>query len=411
MKRFGLAFRIGATALAALGLLTAGASAAAAARESDGLNELWQEFPLDPERHSPAAEAGRSSGRPADGRPEPQAARPLAAAPRTGSGARASDSSRFPVLAAGIALFLVLAGAAVSYAGGVSQRPARRRRRAQARLPRLSLHPAVGTAVPAPGQDVVGGLLRAASPITPRRTATESEPQAPGNRAARESEDDLLKSKPDLPRVPDKETKTEAGADAELLKRKLPAAATEALKAKGNESGRTKAFTSAEDAVLKEKLVSMPGHKQAAPLPGERSRWARPRARRTKRESVLRPAPAPAVVRTPPDVRDGRAAKRSRECEIHSWRGYVMSEFFAVEVNPDGSRARIATSPQFRWRKRDAPRKTPEAVAALKALVTTLKRDGWIVAGHGEEWFGLRLRSSVTAEHADTADGDQSNTG
>ena len=410
MKRFGLAFRIGVTALAALALLTAGASAAAAARESDGLNELWQEFPLDAERHSPAAEAGRSFGRPAGGRPEPQAARPLAAAPRAGSGARASDSSRFAVLAAGIALFLVLAGAAVSYAGGVSQRPAGRRRRAQASLPRLSLHPAVGTAAPAPGQDVVGGLLRAASPATPRRTAAEPEPQASGSRAARESEDDLLKSKPDLPRVPDKETKTEAGTDPALLKRKLPAAATEALKAKGNESGRTKAFTSAEDAVLKEKLVSMPRQKQAA-LPSERSLRARPRARRTKRESVLRPTPAPAVVRTPPDVRDGRAAKRSRECEIHSWRGYVMSEFFAVEVNSDGSRATIATSPRFRWRTRDAPRKTPEAVAALKALVTTLQREGWIVAGHGEEWFGLRLRTSLSAEHADTADGDRSNTG
>ena len=408
MKRFGLAFRIGVTALAALALLIAGAAAAAAARESDGPNELWQEFPLDAERRSPAAEAGRSSGRPAGGRPEPQAARPLPAAPRAGSGARAPDSSRFAVLAAGIALVLVLAGAAVSYAGGVSQRLAGRRRRAPARLPRLSLHPAVGMAAPAPGQDVVGGLLRAASPATPRRSAAERKPHAGGSRAARESEDDLLKSKPDLPRVPDKETKTEAGADAELLKRKLPAAATEALKAKGNESGRAKAFTSAEDAVLKEKLVSMPGQKQAA-LPSERSRGTRPRPRRAKRESALRPTPAPAVVRTP-DVRDGRALKRNRECEIHSWRGYVMSEFFAVEVNPDGSRATIATSPPFRWRKRDAPRKTPEAVAALKALVTTLKREGWIVAGHGEEWFGLRLRTALSAEHADPAGGDQSNT-
>jgi hypothetical protein len=403
-----MAFRIGVTALAALALVAAGASAAAAAREPNGLNELWQEFPLDAERGSPAAGAARASNRPAAARPEPQAPRRSTAAPRAGSEARGSDSSRFAVLAAGIALVVVLAGAAVSHAGGVSQRLGSRRRRAPARLPRLSLHPAVGTAAPA--RDVVGALLRAASAATPRHAAAERVPQRPGNQPARESQAGVLKAKPDRPRAPDKEAKAELGADAEVLKRKLPAAATEALKAKGHERGRTKAFASAEDAALKEKLLSTPEQKPAAP-PSERALPSRPRTRRTKRESALRPVPAPAVVQTPADVRDGGSAKRIRECEIHSWRGYVMSEFFAIEVSPDGSRATIATSPSFRWRKRDVPRETPEAAAALRALVETLECEGWIVAGRGEEWFGLRLRASGSAEHADTAGGDRSNTG
>ena len=263
--------------------------------------------------------------------------------------------------------------------GGVSRRLGSRRRRAPVWLPHLSLHPAVGTAAPEQTSDVVGGLLRAASTAAPRATAARRDPQAASSRVARESEVELPAAKPDHPRAPDKQAKTDSEADAELLKRKLPAAATDALRLKGNEVERTKAFTSVEEAVLKEKLVSIPVQKQAAD-PSERALPARPR---TRGRSVSRPCPRCPLrwsVQTPDDVLDAVAATSTRECEIHSWRGYVMSEFFAVEVNPDGSRATIATSPAFRWRKRDASRRTPEAAAALQELVTTLEGEGWIVA-------------------------------
>jgi hypothetical protein len=247
--------------------------------------------------------------------------------------------------------------AGVASLARLSRRLGGRRRRPPAQSPRLSLENAVGTAAPSPASDgdVIEALRSAASAAAPRRGA---EPEAP-------------KAKPDLPLAPGKETNAES-----------------------------KVVAAADGAALNENRVSTPEQKPLAP-PSQRVVPAKTRPRRTTREPAVRPVSAPAAVLAPA-VRDRRSA---RECEIHSWRGYVMSEFLAIEVTPDGLAATIATSPPFRWRRREAPHETPEAADALRALVATLEGEGWTVAERGERWFAFRLRLSSSPERADTAGG------
>jgi hypothetical protein len=200
------------------------------------------------------------------------------------------------------------------------------------------------------------------------------------------------------PRVVDlpKESNAAPPAEAELLKRKPSVDATEALKAKGDREDliEKQRLALGEAAALKQKLASAGEQKEATKLRENRSR-ARPRPAAAKRASVLRPIPDPdveGVSETEEGARDGRAtAAGPEECEVRWWRGYVKSHFFAVVTGADGTEATVTKSPSFRWHSSEPPPETPVTAAALRALVESLEREGWTVAGRGEDWFAVRL--------------------
>lgn len=95
------------------------------------------------------------------------------------------------------------------------------------------------------------------------------------------------------------------------------------------------------------------------------------------------------------------AQPRAREswdvCEIGWWRGYVKSEFYAAALTVDGSEYEVGRSPQFRWRRTEAPPSDHErARAAHAALVDRLAATGWEPVGGGVPWFAQRFRRRAT---------------
>jgi hypothetical protein len=115
-----------------------------------------------------------------------------------------------------------------------------------------------------------------------------------------------------------------------------------------------------------------------------------------KKRAVLHSVPRPLEGRSrksrPP--RQVAVPPATRTCEVRWWRGYVKSEFFVVETTFGSVETTIARSPAFRWRKGEAPAETPEAAAALSALVDQLEDEGWTPSGRGENWFNVKLQSS-----------------
>jgi hypothetical protein len=82
----------------------------------------------------------------------------------------------------------------------------------------------------------------------------------------------------------------------------------------------------------------------------------------------------------------------TQECEVRLWRGYVKSQFCAVTTIPGQGEVTVGESPFFRWRRHVLPPDVAPAVEALRGLVDALERDGWTVAGRGDDWFAVRLR-------------------
>lgn len=120
---------------------------------------------------------------------------------------------------------------------------------------------------------------------------------------------------------------------------------------------------------------------------------------------VPRPRPHPEPATREPAFRpvaDPEAAAPS--CAIRWWRGYLKSQFCAVATDPDGAEVTIAQSPFFRWRQGTPPPEESPAVEALGALVASLERDGWTVAGRAGDWFALLLRAPGAAPPAEARD-------
>jgi hypothetical protein len=100
-----------------------------------------------------------------------------------------------------------------------------------------------------------------------------------------------------------------------------------------------------------------------------------------------KPPPAPLPITT------ARSYTADRECLIGWWRGYVRSEFYAMERTPDGEETILSRSPMFRWAKQSPPPATLKHVAnAHAALVADLEASGWIVSGRSGEWYALELK-------------------
>lgn len=414
MKQFGGIFRIGVSTIAAAALLagTAASPAAAEVPES-GLEELWEEFPLDEERQAPAIGGSPAGDNPATARAPDPAERGSQAQPEN-VGTTPWASRRIGLLAAMLALLVAAAAAGVVRSRGASGREGSATMRPTLRwLPPL---PAPSLAFSPARSDVVGALLRAASANASRQQVAKPE-QRP-KRPRRTEGAELVDRKPPAPSLNKPTAKAEA--EAQVLKRKGSADAKLALKA--SETGHTpksdlgaptkEQLASTEGILLKEKLAPQRKQKRAAgPVTNERPGLRTKRAAR--RESALRPVSASGAES---DARVLAAASetRMRECEVGWWRGYVKSAFFAFETSSTGSERTIAWSPYFRWRKRDVPRETPEAAAALRSLVESLEREGWTVAGRHEEWFRVKFKwprwstrpePSVDTKH--TPDGEE----
>jgi hypothetical protein len=414
------------TALVAVGMLAAGvvASPAVAERRNPGLEELWEQFPLDAEHDPPAARERSSDGSGARAG-SPDVRRPTADAQPADADATVGAWVQVAIIAAGIALLVGgLLGAAGLFGVHAPRRPRVRMaarpfvrprqlgrvtavaasaggRSARAAWSRLKPRP---PAIPAtdspPTRQVVDDLVSLVNAAPRRRNAEEAKMLSTRDRAGHASEIDAMKAKP-RDAYEAKQPKAGPQAEAEVLKRKPPADTTDALKAKGEGEGTVnKERLAAGDAVaLKEKLAAAGEQKQAA-TPREHLSRARPRTSDTRRRSALRPVPDAAFVAELTEARDARrSGERSQECEVRWWRGYVKSQFTAVATEADGAEATIASSPYFHWHKSSPPQESPSAAAALRALVETLEREGWTVAGRGDEWFAIRFRTELSADH------------
>ena len=82
-------------------------------------------------------------------------------------------------------------------------------------------------------------------------------------------------------------------------------------------------------------------------------------------------------------------------CEIAWWRGFVMSEFYAIAVRHDGTVMQVYRSPSFRWRREHPPPRLGSAVAAQDTLVKMLLRDNWETVGCAPHWYGVRFRRRI----------------
>jgi hypothetical protein len=219
------------------------------------------------------------------------------------------------------------------------------------------------------------------------------------DRAGNAAEIDVLKAKP---RLADAAKHTMAGpeAEAEALKRKPPAGATDPLKAKvaGNGTLDKERLAAGDAIALKEKLAATSEPTQPK-LREQPARGAEPRTGRTTGRRALRPVPTPEF-----------APAWTEVCDVRWWRGHVKSQFLAVARQADATEATIASSPYFRWRKRVPPEESRAAAAALRTLAEALEREGWTLAGRGEKWFSVRFQRELAVDRIGTMAGGESST-
>jgi hypothetical protein len=362
------------TALVVSGLLGAGvtASLAAGAAEDPALEELWEQFPLDDERNAPSARDQSSDlGR---ARVEPARVRPAASIQTGESDEAVGTPGWLAVLIAGIALLIAGIGAAFARARHARHRPGAKQ---PARSRRLW---AVKATDPPPGaRDGAEHLVQFLKGEAVARARKEVQMLRSTERPGQASSSEILKAKLSEVNAP-KEAKTGAQFETEVLKRK-PAADTQMLEAKRQ-----------GDAVAsKVKLASTHEQKQEV-MPREQRVRARAPTAQAKRKQALLPAPAREDGEPKADAWSARAkAGRLLACEVRWWPRDMTSRFLAAELAAEGAESTIATSLPFDWRESEPPPESPEAAEALAGLLDLLLREGWVVAGRGEEWFAVRL--------------------
>jgi hypothetical protein len=361
--------------------------------------QLWQAFPLDqtPRQQQPA--------RPPVTR-QPPAAKPQPhATPST-----AGDSSRWHdlgLVALVIAAIVVLVSAAARFGGGLRKhlrsvrwwgRTRPRGRDTQAgdisndliealRQVRLSQ----GASAPSTAEETE--VLKAKLAETAANAASEAD----GSTSA--DDVDLLKAKLHTEPTAKLRAETTAKLDAETTA-KLRAETTAKLRAEPTATKPEKA-TSPNVETLTAKLRAEGG---ATAKRAQAAREEPVKTRPVAEEAPYRardPQPgAPSLLVIPeasaaptpgPQAQPDERARRSEvSCSIRWWRGYVKSSFYAVAA--DDAETVIEESPFFRWRDAARSPDSDAAVAAHRALVAQLEREGWTPAGQGAQWFEVRLR-------------------
>ena len=79
-------------------------------------------------------------------------------------------------------------------------------------------------------------------------------------------------------------------------------------------------------------------------------------------------------------------------CEVVWWRGYRRSVFAAVALDSDGFPYDVARSPDFKWKRREAPPRETKTLAARDDLTQTLVAAGGKEIAPGEGWYGAHFR-------------------
>lgn len=444
-----------ALAAAAIGaiVLACAASPVLAAPTDRGLEELWREFPLDARAPSPVPSQEPAGDRSQDV-PAPAARR--SAQPAAPDKASPADDGSDELLAfMTIPLLLVLGVAGLAFLVLRLQTAPRAGRRSLAVGPLLaSLARSLEHGPRQVGLAVVGAREHARTPASPRlasrvvedltraaraaqsrierrgivdrwvdrhrrttpEATTETALDEPTTRESRErvAEGDALKAAPDalkLKHAADEPTTRElrerdaarlalkADPDAPKLKR-VDAHAIDPLKLKRPADEPDGATPEA----VKEKLAAPPDEPDASRLKRSVTDAARPRLAQGTRPPALRPVPDAAAAKR--DRQPLQVGTRAVECEIRHWRGYATSRFYALAADLDGTETIVGSSPPFRWLRKNLP-ETPAAAAALSALVESLQRDGWRVAGREGEWFALRMRQSDERVDDATAGADR----
>jgi hypothetical protein len=378
LNTLGRRFRTALTALVVCALLAAGVttSEVMAAGDDAQLEQLWDEFPLDERDEHPVRN-----------QPFDRQSPPSKPAPARPTADEASDgSTRLGFLTFGIALLLGATGILLLRAGalgppsGTSEADSYRNRPQRRLADATTTGSGENRAVHALLYFLAGDEFVAEDAPAAQQS---KEVKVPGDLKKPDQRTDAMALKERRPQM--RVSRPAPSVDErEVLKRKS-AADAEPLKAKA----------ARESALLKEKLVSRQRRQQSVkggePAPNVAEQPIRPRRRGDLNKArSLRPARIADTSEPQVGARLRDADKVALECEIHWWRGYVKSQFIVVERGAE--RRELAASPPFRWRKSEPPPQTPATSAALKSLVESFVRDGWVVAGRGEEWFALRLR-------------------
>lgn len=88
-----------------------------------------------------------------------------------------------------------------------------------------------------------------------------------------------------------------------------------------------------------------------------------------------------------------RAPARVEQCQIVWWRGYVMSDFYALTEGHDGQTDVVARSRSFLWPHSETPPQRGSAAEAHAGLLDTLAASGWKAIGRAPSaWYATRLQ-------------------
>ncbi len=143
---------------------------------------------------------------------------------------------------------------------------------------------------------------------------------------------------------------------------------------------------------LRAKLGLVPGAsaQRAAPAPTNApGSVGRPSTNRSAR----RPRGAAAVV--PLARLDELTASIERlprvRCRVALWRGYVKSQFYAIELRAPQAPRVFAESPLFRIRGSGSPSQHGASADAHATLIANLEQAGWCVVARGPKWFHVEL--------------------
>jgi hypothetical protein len=78
-------------------------------------------------------------------------------------------------------------------------------------------------------------------------------------------------------------------------------------------------------------------------------------------------------------------------CRVTLWRGYVKSQFYAIEQSSTRGRRVIAQSSLFRMRGGSPLPQQGAPAGAHATLIENLEQDGWCVVARGPRWFDVEL--------------------
>jgi hypothetical protein len=375
-------------------------SGVALAQQSETPNELWQEYPLNPEPGSPEPTQDVSQG-------------PSSRGEQVGGGgggeegAAAADEEQFPLVqvvpALGLLALGILHGVFVlARRSGVSERLGER----------------IGSVRSGPRSPRRPAYAARRSPTGSRARGTESHPKPSPPAAgagegaevaelpaevAEEPAEVAAERAPGEPAEVATERAEVAGKPAKSLKPKVPPAQPKKLSAQKPPPAKP---PPAKPPPAKTARVVKPARPAKPVAVAKRVPTAKPA------QAATRPKPSSPASSKPPTPKKPRAERQPRReqpppvaqdeerngmltCSIYWWRDGPVADFYALATGLQGRAWVVDRSPRFEWLAGDFPAEAREAHAALvEALVTA----GWRHAGSEGVWYRQRFERPVARE-------------